>query len=104
MVVVRWFRLQLALAVITVLVFMAIAIPVVLWRANMKAQQSNVSLRTTRDASETLDTWLRGQFATWTDQEEGWMAAIEILLPLAAVAFGITVLGVVLELTRAGML
>jgi hypothetical protein len=54
-------------------------------------------------ASETLDTWLRGQFATWTDQERGSTAAIEILLPLAAVAFGITVLGVVLDLTRAGV-
>src|SRR5215471_5484193 len=35
--------IELALAVISVLVLMAIAIPVALWRANVKAQQSNVS-------------------------------------------------------------
>jgi hypothetical protein len=53
--------------------------------------------------AESLGTWLRGQFATWTDQEKGSTAALEILLPLAAVAFGFTALGIVLELTRAGV-
>lgn len=69
--------IELALAVISVLVLMAIAIPVALWRANVKAQQSNVSPQATevsslatQQASETLATWLRGQFATWTDQEK----------------------------------
>ena len=94
----------LALAVISLLVCMAIAIPVVLWGANVKAQPSNISSRATQQASETLGAWLRGQFATWTGQEKGTTAAIEILLPLAAVAFGVTMLGVVLELTRAGVL
>ncbi|HKD29114.1 MAG TPA: hypothetical protein VKC66_24800 [Xanthobacteraceae bacterium] len=93
----------LALAVITVLVSMMISIPLALWRTNRTAQGSNVSSRATEQASEPLDTWLRGRFATWTDQEKGSMAAIEILLPLAAVAFGITALGIVFELTRAGL-
>ena len=50
-----------------------------------------------------LRTWLRGRFATWTDHEKGSLAAVEILLPLAAVAFGLTALGIVLDLTRAGI-
>ena len=54
-------------------------------------------------ATEPLAVWLRGRFATWTDHEPGALAAIEILLPLAAVAFGLTALGIVLELTRAGV-
>ena len=95
--------LHLALVMISVLVFMAIAIPSALWRANSVAQRSNPSPTATEEASESLETWLRGQFATSTDQEKGSMAALEILLPLAAVAFGITALGIVLELTRAGV-
>jgi hypothetical protein len=47
--------------------------------------------------------WLRGKFSTWTDQEKGSTAAVEILLPFAAVALGITALGIVLDLTRAGV-
>jgi hypothetical protein len=95
--------IELALAMISVLVFMTMAIPLALWRANLTARRSNVSLRATEQGSESLDKWLRGRFATWTDQERGSTAAIEILLPLAAVAFGITALGIVFELTRAGV-
>jgi hypothetical protein len=93
----------LALAVITLLVSMTISIPLALWRTNRTAQGSSVSSRATEQASEPLDTWMRGRFATRTDQQKGSMAAIEILLPLAAVAFGITALGIVFELTRAGL-
>jgi hypothetical protein len=88
---------------ISVLVFMTIAIPLALWRTKRTAQRWNASSRATEQGSESLDKWLRGRFATWTDQERGWTAAIEILLPLAAVAFGITALGIVFELTQAGV-
>jgi hypothetical protein len=71
----------LALAMISVLVFIAIAIPLALWRTNRTAQRAS---HATEQGSEPLDKWLRGQFATWTDQEKGSTAAIEILLPLAA--------------------
>lgn len=95
--------LELALVMISVLVFMAIAIPSVLRRANVAAQRRYPSSNTTEEAPQSLGTWLRGQFVTWTDQEKGSTAALENLLPLAAVAFGITALGIVLELTRAGV-
>jgi hypothetical protein len=88
--------IDLALSMISVLVLMALVIPLALWRANMTS-------RATEQKPETLDSWLRGRFATWTGYEKGSTAAIEILLPLAAVAFGITALGIVLELTRAGV-
>jgi hypothetical protein len=95
--------IELALAMISVLVFMAMAIPLALWRAHLTAQRAAGLSRTTEQASETLDKWLCGRFATWTDQERGSTAAIEILLPLAAVAFGITALGIVFDLARAGV-
>jgi hypothetical protein len=94
--------IELALAMISVLVVMTIVIPLALWRANVTARRSSIS--STQQKSETLDTSLRGRFATWTDEEKGLTAAIEILLPLAAVAFGITALGIVFDMTRAGLI
>jgi hypothetical protein len=95
--------IDLALTMISVLVFMAIAIPLALLRAGVKALRSDDASNGAGRTSESLGTWLQGQFATWTDQEKGSAAAAEILLPLAAVAFGITALGIVLELTRTGV-
>jgi hypothetical protein len=92
--------IDLALAIISVLVFVAIAIPLALWRTNLTAQRSAGSSQATEHASDTFDRWLRGRFATWTDQESASTAAIEVLLPLAAVAFGITALGIVFNLAR----
>jgi hypothetical protein len=82
--------IELALAIISVLVFIAMAVPL-----------ADLS-RAAEQVSDTFGEWLRGRFATWTDQETGSTAAIEILLPLAAVAFGITALGIVFDLARAG--
>jgi hypothetical protein len=87
---------------------MALAIPAALWRASVTAWRSNTSANATEpadtgEASETVGTWLQGQFATWTDQEKSSTAAIEILLPIAAVAVGITALGIVFQLTVAGI-
>ncbi|HMA71398.1 MAG TPA: hypothetical protein VKP67_07910 [Xanthobacteraceae bacterium] len=98
---------------ISVLVLMAVGIPSVLLRASVVAQRN----ATREDASqadiadenaaketpETLGNWMRGQFATWTDREKASTAMVEVLLPLAAVAFGLTALGIVFELTRAGI-
>lgn len=92
--------IELALTMISVLVFMAMAIPLALWRTNQTARRSAGSSHAAERASDTLGKWLRGRFATWTDQERGLTAAVEVLLPLAAVAFGITALGIVFNLAR----
>jgi hypothetical protein len=96
-------HIGLALAMVGVLVFMTIAIPLALWRANVTAQRSDAAPSATEKTSESLARWLQGQFVTWTGKEKGSTAAVEMLLPLAAVALGITALGIVLELTRAGV-
>jgi hypothetical protein len=93
--------IELALTMISVLVLMAIAIPLALWRTSQTAQRLGDSSHASEQASEPLDKWLRSRFATWTDQEKGSTAAVEILLPLAAVAFGMTALGIVFDLARA---
>ena len=111
--------LALPLAMISLLVFMALAIPAVLWRAGAAARRSqdaagvantDAAHEATKRADQpieapptTFSTWLRGRFATWTDVEEPSTAAIEVLLPLAAVAFGLTAIGIVFQLARAGV-
>jgi hypothetical protein len=115
--------LELALAMVSVLVFMALAIPTALWRAGAAARRSedaadagnaDATQDATRDATPradqpteasptTFSAWLKGRFATWTDVEKPSTAAIEVLLPLAAVAFGLTAIGIVFQLARAGV-
>ena len=79
---------------------MALAIPAALRRAYVVAQRGEPA-DPAKESSETFGAWLQGRFATWTDQEESSTAAMEVLLPLAAVAFGITALGIVFQVTRA---
>jgi hypothetical protein len=69
--------IDLALAMISVLVFMALAIPAALLRANVTAQRSDVAASATEEeadaaekTSDSFGNWLRGQFATWTDHEK----------------------------------
>jgi hypothetical protein len=96
---------NLALVMISVLVFMALAIPWVLWRAGVAARRRNAEPGDAGETpSETLATWLQGRFATWTDAERPSTAAVEILLPLAAVAFGLTALGIVFQLAKGSAL
>ena len=101
--------IELLLAMVSVLVFMALAIPTVLWRAGMAARRSRDPADGATEGAEdsstsrtTFRAWLRGRFATWTDVEKPSTAAIEVLLPLAAVAFGLTAIGIVFQLARAG--
>jgi hypothetical protein len=104
--------IELLLAMVSVLVFMALAIPTVLWRAGAAAQRSQDAGDAATDGGGeptaetppmTFRAWLRGRFATWTDVEKPSTAAVEVLLPLAAVAFGLTAIGIVFQLARAGV-
>jgi hypothetical protein len=98
--------INLALGVISVLVFMVIAIPAALWRAKVRSSKTGSVVSNESDAvgEQRLGLWLRGEFATASGREKSSAAALEILLPIAAVAVGITILGIVFDLTRAGVL
>ncbi len=104
--------LELLLAMVSVLVFMALAIPTVLWRAGAAARRSQDAAGATIEGAAdspadpppiTLRVWLRGQLTTWTDVEKPSTAAIEVLLPLAAVAFGFTAIGIMFQLAQVGL-
>jgi hypothetical protein len=98
----------LALAVISVLVGGTIAMLTVLLRIGAKARTTRAdSVANQGEAAEEtkpFDAWLQGDFSTWTDRQKGTTAAIEILLPIAAVALGIAALGIVFDLVREGVM
>lgn len=83
---------NLLLVVVTGFMVMAVAIPYVLWRV----------WRTEHSADErpqSFHEWRQTDFDTWPGPVKGTNAAIEILLPIAAVAFGMTAFAIVLFVT-----
>jgi hypothetical protein len=82
------------LAVVSGFIFIAVALPYALWRVWRKAQSDAVR----RDRTP-FHEWASGEFDTWQDRVTGANAAVQILLPLAAVAFGMTAFGIVLHFT-----
>ncbi len=55
-----------------------------------------------QEEQESLRAWAAGDLDTWQDRVKGRNAAIEMLLPIAAVAFGMTAFGIVLHFTAQG--
>jgi len=88
---------------------MAAVTPFALWRTNERARRYTISLEPhasseaeTADTFETWvnETWVNGSLDTWTGRRQSKVAAIEILPPLAAVAVGMTALGIVFEIAQ----
>ncbi len=96
--------IELALAVMTGVFVMALGIPFTLWQAGVKARKRDAAQETTEEhpaseqPAESLGTWIEGQFDTWTGQQTSATAAVEILLPIAAVALGIMAMGIVFHI------
>lgn len=81
------------LLVVSGLFGIAIAIPAGLWRiwrSHPHKEAPHESLREWASASE---------FRTWQDRVKAKNAAIEILLPIAAVAFGLSIFAVIVHFT-----
>lgn len=85
-------------AVVTVFFTVAVAIPVLIWLT----WRNNCNVNSTKDVHPSFRHWRSGEFQTWTGGLKASQAAIEILLPIAAVAFGITAFGIVFYLTANG--
>ena len=80
----------LPLMMASVLLLVAVLIPLTLawvWRRH-HAQDPHPEAISFRD-------WRTGDFAVWGSRLHGTEAAIDMLLPLAAVAFGLTAIGIV---------
>jgi hypothetical protein len=81
----------LNLAIVTVFFLIAVGVPLLLtlaWRRNRTADEQAKVVESFRE-------WARCEFSTWTGGVSGTEAAIQILLPIAAVAIGMTIFGLV---------
>jgi hypothetical protein len=86
------------LAVVAFFFLVAIAIPGIMiqvWRHNRPAREA--------PHRHSLVAWLLSDFQTWTGRVGGAQAATQILLPIAAVAFGMSGFAIVLYLTVHGI-
>jgi len=86
---------DLSLAVVTGLLVVAIAIPLVLWRVWRANSDPGERGR------EPFADWAAGDFETWQDRLKGRNAAAEIILPIAAAAVGMTALAIVFHYAAA---
>ena len=80
------------LTVTSGLILMTIAIPVALWRIWRNHPHRE-------EAKQPFREWAASEFHIWQDHLTGKNAAVEILLPVAAVAFGLSLFGVIVHFT-----
>jgi hypothetical protein len=79
----------LALTVVSLFVLVAVGLPAILWRIwrNHHARGAAQPAR--------FEDWAEGQFVVWQGHLRGKEAAVLVLLPVAAVACGMTILAVI---------
>ena len=79
----------LTLSVITLFFVILVGIPVLLWltwRRNINSKDQHIH-------TVPFGEWISRPFVTWTGSIVGREAAVQVLLPIAAVAFGMTIFG-----------
>ena len=74
--------------VVTGLIVFAVLIPAALWWTRRRH-------RIARNEDESFRHWESEDFATWQGRLSGREAALQILLPIAAVSFGMTIFAIV---------
>lgn len=87
----------LQLTFVSFLLFIAVLLPWTLfeiWRKHRMPDERHRPKTSLRD-------WASGSFAVWGARIQGSHAAIDALLPLAAVAFGLTAIGIVFVIEKA---
>jgi hypothetical protein len=85
--------------VVTGLVLIAVSIPSAIWLASRKGRDPDATLQRSRFRS-----WLAGDFRTSSDELKASDAAVQILLPIAAVAFGMTAFALVTRAIELGII
>jgi hypothetical protein len=87
---------DLSLAIITGFFLMVLGIPFLLWRVWRANRDPAMS-----DERLPLADWASSQFETWQDRVKGANAAVEIILPVAAAAIGMTAFAIVFHYVAA---
>lgn len=84
----------LTLSVITLFFLILVGIPVLLWLTWRRSDPDEQ-----RGYAVPFNEWASHPFETWTGNITGREASMQILLPIAAVAFGMTIFGLVFLFT-----
>lgn len=90
---------SLSLTFVTVLFVVAVLVPFALslvWRKYQKPYEPHQQETSFHD-------WRHGDFVVWGAKLRGTHAAIDVLLPLIAVSFGLTAIGIVFVIVRASV-
>jgi hypothetical protein len=87
------------LAIVSGFLFIAVAIPSTL-ALMVHRQKSSDEQKISGEAS--FKEWMTGNFDTWQDRVRGRNAAVEVLLPMTAIAIGMTAFAIVLHFTAVG--
>jgi hypothetical protein len=87
------------LAVVSGLFIVAFAIPSAIWLASHSGRDAHTAAHRHK-----FRDWLSGDFKTSSDELKASNAAIQILLPIAAVAFGMTAFAIVTRAIELGII
>ena len=90
------------LAIVTGFLVIAVAIPSTLALMVYRQRNSGDSRSSANRDIVSFRQWAAGDFDTWQDRVKGRNAAIEVLLPMAAIAIGMTAFAIVLHFTALG--
>lgn len=86
------------LFIVSGFVLIAVALPFILWRVGRTDDGATEG----DDRPASFRDWASWDFDTWQGRLSGAQAAAQILLPIAAVAFGMTAFGIALHVAEHG--
>jgi hypothetical protein len=84
----------LVLTVVSLFIAVVVVLSLILWHISAWRQTGP-----DREQPSRLADWLSHDFAAWSGNLRGSQAAVEVLLPIAAVAFGMSTFALVLHLS-----
>ena len=90
------------LFIVSGFIFIAVALPFVLSRVGRTDDAANARTAGSGDQPPSFRDWTGWDFDIWQGRLSGMEAALQILLPIAAVAFGMTAFGIALHIAEHG--
>jgi hypothetical protein len=82
--------------------FIAVSLPLILSRVGRAHNATNGDATKRDDKPAPFRDWARGDFDTWQGRLTGAQAAMQIILPIAAAAFGMTAIGIAFHIAEHG--
>jgi hypothetical protein len=91
---------SLMFTIVSLFFLITILISIALWLVWRRHHQVSSSAQ---NPVVSFTDWVSGTFDTWQGRPKGVEAAVQVLLPIAAVAFGLTAIGIVLRIVASGI-